>query len=89
MGLSTWLKQNRLKRTESKLRQLRGMQRRYRELEADALNMKKAGSISAEEYQQRLDKLHEDRERTTHQINELLGEEERLRQELRAEGAAA
>ncbi len=86
MGLGTWLKQSRLKRTEEKIKSLRTRQKHVRRKEEDLANLRKKGEVTPEEAKKREQKLHEEKERLTHEINSLIGEEERLRAELEAEG---
>ena len=87
MGLSTWLKQGRLKRMETKLKSLRTRQKLVRRKEEDLANQRRAGTVGAEEAKAKEQKLHEEKEKLTHEINTLLGEEEALRAELAREGA--
>lgn len=87
MGLATWLKQSRLKRMESKLKTLRTRQKHVRRKEEELANQRRAGSVGADEAKARERKLHEEKEKLTHEINALLVEEERLREELRREDA--
>lgn len=86
MGLATWLKQNRLKRTEEKIKSLRTRQKHVRRKEEELANLRKKGEVTPEEAKRREQKLHDEKEKLTHDINQLLGEEERLRKELEAEG---
>jgi chromosome segregation ATPase len=83
MGLSTWLKQSRLKRMESKLKGLRSRQKLVRRKEEDLANQRRAGSVTAEDAKVKEQKLHDEKERLTHEINGLLHDEERLRDELK------
>lgn len=87
MGLSTWLKQGRLKRIEGKLKNLRTRQKLVRKKEEDLAQQRRAGSLSATEAEERSRKLHEDKEKLTHEINALVAEEERVRAELKREDA--
>lgn len=87
MGLAIWLKQSRLKRMESKLKSLRTRQKLIRRKEEDIANQRRAGTLGAEEAKAREQKLHAEKEKLTHEINETLVEEERLRDELRREDA--
>jgi len=83
MGLTTWLKERRLERTHRKLKHLRALQARVREQEAEVHELKKRSAPSTElDAKER--KLHEERERLTHQIRELEGAEKQLKAELKA-----
>lgn len=87
MGLGTWLKQNRLHRTEEKLKSLRSrLKHNRKKLEEVAKNRDK-GEITADEAAARERKLHEERDKLTREINDLVAEEERLRKELAAADA--
>lgn len=86
MGLGTWLKQNRLARIEKKIKTLRTRQKHVRRKEEDLAKQLKAGAVTADAAKEREGKLHDERERLTHEINDLMAEEERLRKELEAEG---
>ena len=83
MGLSTWLKQSRLKRIEGKIKSLRTRQKLVRRKEEDLANQRRAGSVGAEEAKTKEQKLHEEKEKLTHELNAALAEEETLREELR------
>ena len=83
MGLSTWLKQSRLKRLEGKIKSLRTRQKLVRRKEEDLANQRKAGSVGVEEAKAKEQKLHEEKEKLTHELNGVIAEEEALREELR------
>lgn len=88
MGFSTWLKERRLERTHRKLKHARAIQAKLRDQENDLQNQRKAGAPSTE-LDARTKKIHEGRERVTHQIHELQAEEERLKAELKGTNATA
>ena len=82
MGLATWLKRSRLTRVEHKLKNLRTRQKLVRRKEEDVANQRRAGALTPDEAKARAAKLHEEKEKLTHDINALLAEEERLRDDL-------
>ena len=86
MGLRTWWLDNKLRRTENKLKALRARQRQLRDQESDLAKARRGG-LSAQEAEARERKLHAEKERITHEIGRLLGDEERLKRELREAGA--
>lgn len=90
MGLQTWWLENRLRRIETKLKSLRSRQRHLREDEDEVARQRKRGG--GPDLEQRERKLHAERERVTREINDLVAQEQRLKQELheaRGEAAAA
>ena len=89
MGFSTWLKQGRLKRIETKLKSLRTRQKHVRKKEDDLARDRKAGAVPSTEAEERARRLHDEKEKLTHEINLLVAEEERVRGELAREGALA
>lgn len=84
MGLGTWLKQNRLRSVETKLKGLRARQKHLREEAEEVLAQKRKGTLTAEEAARKEDRLHDEREKLTKQVHQLMAEEERLKAELKA-----
>lgn len=87
MGLGTWLKQSRLKRIEDKVKSLRTRQKHVRKKEEEIAAQRKRGDLTPDEAKAREAKLHEEKERLTHEINALLAQEETLRRELESANA--
>lgn len=86
MGLSTWLKENRLQRLHTKLKRLRAAQSRVRDQIEDLHKEKRRTGDAALDAREA--KLQAERERITHEINELVGQEDALKAELKAAGIA-
>ena len=85
MPLSTWLKKTQLKRVERKLRRFRARQRQIRD-KAEDLKKERSRGLAPEEYQRREKVMHDEREQITKAMHHLMGEEERLKAELKAAG---
>ena len=88
MGLATWLKQGRLQRLESKLKTLRTRQKHVRRKEEELAEQKRKGELTPDVHAERARKLHDEKEKLTHEIAVVAAEAERLREELQAAGVA-
>lgn len=87
MSFRTWWLENKLRRIDGKLKRLRFEQKRIRDREAELQKERRSG-LSAEEAQGREAKLQSERERVGHLVSHLIGEEERLKRELRELGVS-
>lgn len=85
MGLRTWILENRLRRIDAKLRQLRYKQKKLRDQEAELVKARKGG-LGPIEAKTREEKLHHEKETVTHEVNRLVVQEERTKAELREMG---
>lgn len=87
MSLRTWWLENKLSRIDGKLKRLRFEQKRIRDREAELQKERRSGLPQAEVDAREL-KLQAERERVGHQVSHLIGEEERLKRELRELGVS-
>ncbi|MFA5860914.1 MAG: hypothetical protein WDA16_04400 [Candidatus Thermoplasmatota archaeon] len=89
MPLSTWLKKTQLKRVERKLRRHRARQRQLRDKAEDLKKDRSRGGLTPNEYQRREKALQDERETITRSMHHLMGDEERLKAELKAAGESS
>lgn len=87
VSLRTWWLENRLRAVDGKLRRLRFAQKRIRDHEAELQQAKRSG-LSALEFEARGSEIQARRDRIAQQITALVGEEQRLKRDLRNVGVS-